>query len=227
MGLTSVAPGHIPQVRDRHLPTGFLQRLIHNDVNATFRYLQQIAKATEEALGVITRSKNQLLDAHNATVVVIDNQINRISVLENQRNVDVAAINQTAGVVDGHTHRIDALNLETNGLRGRVQQLEATREMDRQTSVQTVAIVDQHSQKILEALQKIEMLQEARENTTHRFTDMTMNNQEMAEKIQTLFANREDLTAMVISAERRLDQMAQTIQQLTATVALLTNRPNS
>lgn len=225
--LTSVAAGHIPQVRDRHLPTGFLQRLIHNDVNATFRCLQQVAKATEEALAGLSQSKNLLLEAHNATVDVVDNHRNRIQVLENLRNGDVAASNQTARVVDGHSNRIDALCLETNGLRERVRQLEMTRERDRQAAEQTVAIIDQHSHQMSVALQQIETLRQAKENTDTRFTDICMNSLEMAENIRTLFASREDLTAMVIDSERRMDQMAQTIQQLAAAVALLTNRPTS
>lgn len=229
--LTNVASGHIPQVKEHHLPKGFLRRLIHDDVNATFKCLQQVASATEKALVDLSRSKDQIVDVHNLTVATVDNHTNKIQVLENLRSADVQAINQTTRVVDGHSGRIDALCLETHGLRDRVRQLEEIRERDRQSAAQTVAIVDQHSQQLADALQQIGMLQQAQELTANRFTDLAMNNQEMAEKIQTLLASREDLASMVISAEReietlsnRMNQMAQTIQQLTATVALLTNR---
>lgn len=231
--LTNVESGHIPLVKDRHLPTGFLRRLIHDDVNATFKCLQQVASATESALAGLSRTKDQILDAHNLTVAEVDRHTNRINALETLRNADIEAVNQTARVVDEHTGRIDALSLETHGLRERVRQLEEIRERDRQCAAQTVAVVDQHSQQILEAQQQIRSLQQAREITANRFTDMAMNSQEMAEKIQTLLTSREEVTAMVISVEReidtlgrRMDQIAQSIQQLAATVALL-NRTHS
>ncbi|MCE5315812.1 MAG: tRNA-dihydrouridine synthase [Parachlamydia sp.] len=231
--LTSVAPGHIPQVKNHHLPTGFLRRLIHDDVNATFKCLQQVANATENAFVEHSRTKDQILEAHNLTVAEVDRHANRINALEAIRNGDVEAANQTARVVDGHTGRIDALCLETHGLGERVRHLEEIRERDRQSTAQTVAVVDQHSQQILEAQRQIGSLQQARESSANRFTDMAMNSQEMALQIQTLFASREEVTAMVIRLEReidalggRMDQIVLSIQQLTATVALF-NRNHS